>query len=356
MKRFVLLFTIFSLLGVTMASCSPSVKDSSDVSFEYSLNEEKTAYTIKGSNIAWKTQKDNWKMINLVIPSEYNGLPVTKIGFESFRNCQVLQSVTIPDSITTIESGAFFDCNYLESVYIPEKLEHLKGEPFRSCNSLKTIDVDSNNPSYSSVDGVLYTKNLKELIFYPPGRNQTEFAIPSGVEIVHKYAFSHCEKLQRIIVPASVYQLPYNAIIFCNGLEGITVNENNQTYKSFEGNLYSKDGKTFLRLCVSTEETRLVIPNGCLRISSFAAYYCDNLVSVTISESVTHIGESAFSQCDNLTEANFENPSGWKVVSSEGKLNTTKHLNNEEMQSYSTGAKYLSESYTSYEWYLENDY
>ena len=142
--------------------------------------------------------------------------------------------------------------------------------------------------------------------------------------------------------------------MFCNSLQGISIDENNPTYRAIDGNLYSKDGKTFLKLCVSDKKIDLVIPDGVTSISAFAAYYCDDLTSVVIPETVNFIGGSAFSQCTSLSEAVFENTSGWCVIPQGGKFQSTKNLDKTELCVPTIAAEYLSQTYYSWEWHCEN--
>ena len=344
---------ILSISAVT-TSCSFPKMTSEKVRLEYKLNEDKTSYRVTGSNIAYKTLEDNWEMVDVVIPSEYKGLPVTEISVLAFRSSDILRSVTIPESIERIVAGAFFDCNKLESVNIPKSVNYIAGAPFESCNSLREIIVDPQNEYYCSIDGNLFSKDKSELVCYTPGKAQTEFIIPEGVSVVHKSAFSHCEFLKSIVLSATVTEFPHDAIMFCNSLQGISIDENNPTYRAIDGNLYSKDGKTFLKFCVSDEKIDLVIPDGVTSISAFAAYYCDDLTSVVIPETVNFIGESAFSQCTSLSEAVFENASGWRVIPQGGKFQSTKNLDKTELCVPTIAAEYLSQAYYSWEWHCEN--
>lgn len=84
----------------------------------------------------------------LEMPAEINGLPVTSIEDSAFEDCDLLTSITIPDSVTSIGICAF--C---------------------SCNLLTGINVDAANQNYSSIDGVLFNKNATELICYPGGKS-----------------------------------------------------------------------------------------------------------------------------------------------------------------------------------------
>ena len=379
MKKLRLILCVVMILGTALcaSACSLQKLGSDNVHFRYFWWEDDNAYYIKATNVEGQTLKDHAEMIDVVIPAEYRGQPVTVIGWDSFRSCQTLHSVTIPEGITGIHSFTFFDCNNLESVHLPKSMKDFWGGCFASCNSLREVTVDPDNPWFCSIDGVVYTKDKKELVFYPPGKADAEFVIPEGCLAIGRYAFAYCENLKRIVVSSAVNDISYESILFCEGLEGVAVDENNQTFASIDGNLYSKDGKKFLRLCVSTDNMSITIPEGVVEIVDYAAYAChqlkdinlpksltsigefsffgcDNLTNITIPENVAFIGNGAFSGCDNLSNAVFAQASGWRVLSQGGKLTPPTKLNISQLDSPTTAAEYLSDTYASWVWNKEN--
>ena len=303
MKKLRLLLCFVIILGTVLcdSACSLHKLRSDNVHFRYFWWKDDDAYYIIETNVGGKTLEDNWEMIDITIPTEHDGYPVTVIGWDSVRGCQILRSVTIPEGITGIHSFTFFDCNNLESVHLPKSMKNFWGGCFASCNSLKEVTVDPDNPWFCSIDGVVYTKDQKELVFYPPGKAEAEFVIPEGCSIIGRYAFAYCENLKRIVVTNTVNDISYESILFCKGLEGIVIDEDNKTFSSIDGNLYSKDGKKFLRLCVSTDNTILTIPEGVIEIADNAANNCQYLTDINLPKSLTSIGEFSFRDCDNLT-------------------------------------------------------
>ena len=118
---------------------------------------------------------------------------VTSIGVCAFDGCSSLTSVTIPNSVTRIEDYAFSDCSKLTSITIPNSVTRI-GYSFYGCKSLTSINVDSNNPNYSSVDGVLFNKEKTTLVAYPGGK-QGAYTIPNSVTSIGENAFYGCDKL-----------------------------------------------------------------------------------------------------------------------------------------------------------------
>ena len=199
----------------------------------------------------------NCALNSVTIPSS-----VTGIGNEAFAHSS-LRTVTIPNNVTTIGEGAFSHCFSLTnatignsvtiiahgvfgftgitSLTIPSSVTTIQGAPFRYCSSLTNINVAASNPSYSSVNGVLFNKSQAVLIQYPGGRAGS-YTVPNGVGTIADGAFLDCRRL-----------------------------------------------------------TSVTIPNSVFSIEGFAFYYCEGLTSVTIGTSVPHIADQAFAYCFRLT-------------------------------------------------------
>lgn len=113
---------------------------------------------------------------------------VTSIGERAFEDCTNLTSVTIPNSVMSIEESAFEGCTSLTSITIPESVTSIGEEAFDDCSILTSINVDEDNSYYSSVDGVLYNKDVTVLIFWPAGL--TSIIIPASVTSIELGAFN----------------------------------------------------------------------------------------------------------------------------------------------------------------------
>lgn len=113
-----------------------------------------------------------------------------------------IRIINIPATLTNIESGAIYD--------IP---------------TLDAINVDENNPNYKSVDGILYSKDMKTLIAYPANKKDTTFKVPEGVEVIARYALSYNENLERIIMPSTLKKIETKGVYANPNLVKLDLNE-----------------------------------------------------------------------------------------------------------------------------------
>ena len=123
--------------------------------------------------------------------------------------CPNITSVIIPDSVETAEEYSFNDCSKLEGVTVGSGVTQIAPRAFSGCESLKAIEVNAKNTAYSALDGVLFNKDKTELVYYPEGKTEGEYVIPSSVATIGAYAISSCYSLESITIPASVTKITY---------------------------------------------------------------------------------------------------------------------------------------------------
>ena len=248
---------------------------------------------------------------------------VTTIGSDVFSSCSSLSSVVLGKSVTNIGNGAFSSCYSLESLFIGDSVTTIGYSAFSNCGQLANIYISENNQSFKDIDGNVYSKDGKTLIRYAIGKKDNTFFIPECVTDISAEAFSfsswltsivipdnvisiseeaflYCDSLQSVVIGVGVTSIASNAFEYCSSLTTITVSDENQCYKDIDGNLYSKDGKTFLRYAQGKTNTTFVIPDCVSIIGEMAFHGCTSLVIVEIPDSVTAIGDQAFICCDSL--------------------------------------------------------
>ena len=296
---------------------------------------------------------------------------VTSIGDWAFGYCTSLTNVTIPNSVISIGSSAFYQCG-LTNVTIGSNVTSIGGYAFYYCTSLTAITVDTNNPAYSSVDGVFFNKSQTTLIQWPGGKagsitipnsvtrietyafsqcyrltsvtigtnitsigdeafeycfsltnvtipnsvtsigessfggcGLTSITIPNSVTKIGQWAFSSCTSLTNVTIGNSVISIGYGAFYYCTSLTAITVDTNNLAYSSVDGVLFSKSQRTLIQWPWGKAGS-YTVPNSVKSIGGSAFEYCTSLTNVTIGTNVTSIGSSAFAECTSLTGVYFK--------------------------------------------------
>lgn len=130
------------------------------------------------------------------------------IRYSAFAHCyESLETINIPSTVTNIDSAAFWTCLSLKEIYIPKSTQYIGAAAFDFCMDLQEIQVDPENPYWCSVDGVLYSKDMKILHTYVSGKKDAEFTIPDGVTTIAYRAFSLSMHLKTLTIPSSVIEI-----------------------------------------------------------------------------------------------------------------------------------------------------
>lgn len=160
---------------------------------------------------------------DVVIPSEIEGLPVTAISVGAFY-LSTITSIEVPDSVTSIGEMAFLGCTSLKSVKLSTGVAKIDKNAFGSCSALQEIQVAKDNPNFSSLNGVLYSKKQDTLVIYPAAKTDAAYIIPSGVTSVAMYAFSENPYLETLTIPNSLIKVGDSAFYNCKNLRAVSYN------------------------------------------------------------------------------------------------------------------------------------
>ena len=160
---------------------------------------------------------------DVVIPSEIEGLPVTAISVGAFY-LSAITSIEIPNTVTSIGEMAFLGCTSLKSVKLSTGVAKIDKNAFGSCSALQEIQVAKDNPNFSSLNGVLYSKKQDTLVIYPAAKTDAAYTIPSCVTSVAMYAFSENPYLETLTIPNSLIKVGDSAFYNCKNLRAVSYN------------------------------------------------------------------------------------------------------------------------------------
>ena len=293
---------------------------------KYILSSDGTYYIVSGIGSCTDT--------DIVIPSTYNGIPVTIIGERAFYNCTGLTSITIPDSITSIENYAFYGCSGLTSITIPESVTSIGIWAFAYCTGLTKIyynaieceDFNIDNSVFFNTgkfaDGieVIIGKDVKKIpsyLFYPyssdssyaPNIKTATFEDGSVCKSIGESAFQNCESLVSITLPGSITNIGKYSFYNCTGLSKIYYNATECADLSIYNYVFYKAGKN------STNGIEIIIGKDVKKVPSYLFspgsdfVYAPNIKSVIFEEGSVceSIGESAFECCISLRNITIPN-------------------------------------------------
>lgn len=165
----------------------------------------------------------NNSISDVVIPSEIEGLPVTAISVGAFY-LSAITSIEIPNTVTSIGEMAFLGCTSLKSVKLSTGVAKIDKNAFGSCSALQEIQVAKDNPNFSSLNGVLYSKKQDTLVIYPAAKTDAAYTIPSCVTSVAMYAFSENPYLETLTIPNSLIKVGDSAFYNCKNLRAVSYN------------------------------------------------------------------------------------------------------------------------------------
>jgi hypothetical protein len=193
----------------------------------------------------------------------------------------------IPDTVTEISEYAFIGCKYLTTIVLTALMADLSASCFEGCSNLQEIRVHPKNAAYTAIDGVLFSKDLTQLIVFPRAKKVKIYEVPDSVTEIADRAFQDCEWIESITMSDRVQKIGYAAFSHCSRLNHLRLSE---AITLLQGSLFY--------YCKSLRE--ITLPSNLQYIHES---FCSSAISaIAIPESVIHIQSGAFSGCRRLTE------------------------------------------------------
>ncbi|MDE5841123.1 MAG: leucine-rich repeat protein [Muribaculaceae bacterium] len=266
------------------------------------------------------------EIYGVVLPST-----IRFIGNEAFRHCGRLDYLRLPENLAVIGSFAFEWCSNLNIEYLPQSLYSIGENAFAGCRlpetlmipgsltdimpgafygtQVKAFEVDTYNMSYTSMDGILCSKDLKTLVMMPPATELESYTVPSSFSEIGAYSFAGCG-MKKIVVPENIKNIGSNAFEGCGSLTEISLPSTLTEFSPYMlsgcrslKSLTIPDGVTALgsyslSWCASLSEVKF--PSSLKRIEWCAFYRTDGLIDMVLPEGLEYLGSSSFAQCNNL--------------------------------------------------------
>lgn len=249
----------FLLLIAALSGCTDTEK--SDI----------TIQIVDGEAVVTK-YSDQSTVTEVVIPDEYEGHPVTKVADFGAVNLESVTRVVIGKNVREIESWAFTNNPKLEA-----------------------FEVSDENQFFCDIDGVLYSKDQKTLLFYPISRDvrtQTvtgqngsdeqipyaEYTVPQGVETIRSKAFYKCAALTKVVLPNSIKRIEEMAFHKCSSLREFSLPQGLEFI-----------GKDAFAYCSGLE--KLTIPASVRQIDEYAFYNCTSLLDITVMKAESELAQ-----------------------------------------------------------------
>lgn len=251
------------------------------------------------------------KVTDITLPTS-----VERIGNYAFSYCSALKTVLIPtnSALTSIGDNAFQACPAIESLWLPATISVINYYTLYGFNG--NIVIDTNNPNYSSIDGVLYNKNKTTILRCPPNKTGV-FEIPNTVKIIGVFSFDNCHNISGIVIPNSVTDIQnyafsnakgiYSSIINLpasvryigrmafgnNSFNKISIDSANPYFSIENGIIYDKNKENLYR-CHNVDGDVVNIPLSVHTIADSAFFDCYYIRKVQLPASVQRIGNKAF--------------------------------------------------------------
>ncbi len=300
---------VFILAGC--AGCTEAEEALPSDGLRYRVNKDGKTASVIGIVFGTETSTD------IVIADTYGGKPVTSIGDYAFSDCESLTSITIPTSVTDIGDYAFSSCKSLVSMEIPAGVTHIGFGAFSGCEALADIDIPA---SVADIEDYAFSgcKSLAD-IKLPTGITHiglgvffgcealADIEIPASVTKISLGAFTDCKSLIQVengVSYVGKWVIDCDASVGSVALRVDTVGIGDHAFSG----------------CQSLAGIRL--PAGVTHIGERAFYGCKGLTSIEIPVGITGISLDAFYYCESLTSITFSGTvDEWNAVATETSWN-----------------------------------
>jgi len=312
-----MMITMLPLSAVTAFAADTA----SSTEQEISVGDYKYAYTVDAHGNATITEfrgpvdPANDGPYDIEIPTELNGHPVTGLGESSFSTDHFdsplydihhtkIQSVTIPESVTSIGRAAFMNCTGLTSLTIKGVATSIGAVAFSTCTSLTSLSLvgsfqtigEHAFASCNSLTSLSLTGDVQKIGDYAfvTCNSLTSLSLTGDIQEIGDYAFYSCPSLKTVTLPKSPTSIGSHAFDSCTILGSLGSIEIPGTVTEIGDFAFNNSGLT-----------SVTIDEGVKSTGAYMFYECGNLTTVTLPESLTTIANGSFAFCPNLNHVNI---------------------------------------------------
>lgn len=273
--------------------------------FAFDFVIDKMAYNITSPTTVETTWLDGSHNADVIIPSQvvYSSTTyaVTAIGPNTFNGYgNSLNSVSIPQSVTSIGHYAFYGCDAITTISIPGGLTYLGERAFCGCSKLNSITIPKS-----------LSRIYSEAFMGCESINSVTFELPSSLTQIDFAAFEYCGHITTLNIPNTVTTIGGRAFQFCGSLQTINIPgsvnsiglyalDDTPWYNNQPEGLVYAGNVAYAYKGTMPENTSIVLNEGTTGISEYAFYSQRNLSSLSIPASVSAIGRNAFEYCSGL--------------------------------------------------------
>ena len=282
-------------------------------------------------NGSWDETEIPWHEYRSEINSVVVKPGVVSLGIFSFKDCLNLVNISLPNSLTEIQYLAFCGCESLTSFAIPANLSSFYCGIIADCPNIAEITVDPSNNSFILEDGVLYSADKTELLYYPPKRQGSSYSVPYSVTNISG-AFAYCEYLTSVTLTEHLTEVDEFTFDHCINLKDIYYSGSPVQWNQLIANWTDTNSLANVQIhfaylgagSCGTNLRWLLDPSGQLTISgtgdmeeysiniemdgsdyiwySTSPWYAlrDQILTVTVESGVSSVGSNAFTNCSHL--------------------------------------------------------
>jgi len=203
-----------------------------------------------------------------------------------------IKNVVISDGVTSVGDMAFANHKALENVKIGGDVARMSASAFRFCKALVSVSVDTDNKYFSDIGGVVYSKDMRKLVYYPCGKKDTSFDIPASVKVVENDVFFNAAYLESVTIPFGIDRIGDRAFSWCTSLREIYIPGTIQYI-----------GEGAFSVCTSMKKVELAM--GVFSVEKYAFSLCQAIESLILPHSVLRIEQGAFADSTSAVVSGY---------------------------------------------------